>query len=288
MKVVRDIATMRSACRDLRQDGSSLGLVPTMGALHEGHLSLVRRAKAECDAVAASIFVNPTQFGVGEDFEAYPRTLASDCAMLEAEGVDVVFAPTAATMYPEGGGAFVEVPGVGERLDGRSRPGHFRGVATVVTKLFNITQADFAYFGQKDAAQVAVLQAMVRDLNFCTNVVVCPTVRERDGLAMSSRNRNLSPEDRVSALRLHEALEAAVAKVLNGETDVRILRGAMLEVLADAHGVEVEYVEVVDPTTLQRTEEATGGALIAVAAKIGATRLIDNIVVEAVAHEAIA
>jgi pantoate--beta-alanine ligase len=289
MMVVRSVEAMRRACRDVQREGRLLGLVPTMGALHEGHLSLVRRAMAECGAVAVSIFVNPTQFAAGEDFDLYPRVFEQDCALLEAEGVEMVFAPSVAAMYPAGGaGTFVEVPEIGARLDGVSRPGHFRGVATVVAKLLNITGADRAYFGQKDAAQVAVLQAMVRDLNFGTELVVCPTVRDEWGLALSSRNRRLGEDDREAAMVLHRALEAANALMVAGETDAVALRGAMLERLAEDSRVVVDYAEVVDAGTLQRLTDASGGALIAVAAKVGETRLIDNVVVEAVADEVIA
>jgi pantoate--beta-alanine ligase len=289
MKIVRGVEAMRRACRDVQREGRLLGLVPTMGALHEGHLSLVRRAMAECGAVAVSIFVNPTQFAAGEDFDVYPRVFEQDCALLEAEGVAMVFAPSVGAMYPAGGaGTFVEVPEIGARLDGVSRPGHFRGVATVVAKLLNITGAERAYFGQKDAAQVAVLQAMVRDLNFGTELVVCPTVRDERGLALSSRNRWLGEEDREAAMVLHRALEAANALMVAGETDAVALRGAMLERLAEDSRVVVDYAEVVDAGTLRRLTDASGGVLIAVAAKVGDTRLIDNVVVEAVADEVIA
>ena len=289
MIVLRTVDAMRRACRTLRQEGRTLGLVPTMGALHEGHLSLVRRAMDECGAVAVSIFVNPTQFGAGEDFDVYPRVFEKDCALLEAEGVDLVFAPSVGAMYPAAAtGTFVEVPEIGARLDGGSRPGHFRGVATVVTKLFNITGADRTYFGQKDAAQVAVLQAMVRDLNFAVELIVCPTVRDENGLALSSRNRLLAERDRDAALVLHRVLEAANELLLSGKTDAMALRGVMLAALADDPRIEVDYAEVVDATTLQRLSDASGGALIAVAAKVGSTRLIDNLVVEGVAHEALA
>jgi pantoate--beta-alanine ligase len=289
MIVVRSVEAIRRACRALQEEGKELGLVPTMGALHEGHLSLVRQARAECEAVAVSIFVNPTQFGAGEDFDVYPRMFDQDCALLEAEGVDLVFAPSVAAMYPAGSaGTFVEVPEIGARLDGGSRPGHFRGVATVVAKLFNITGADRAYLGQKDAAQVAVLQAMVRDLNFAVELVVCPTVRAENGLALSSRNRLLSAEGLEAALALHGALEAANERLVAGETDAIALRAAMLEALADDPRIELDYAEVVDANTLQRLSDASGGALLAVAAKVGTTRLIDNLVVEGVAHEAVA
>jgi pantoate--beta-alanine ligase len=289
MMIVRSVDAMRRECRAAQQEGRMLGLVPTMGALHEGHLSLVRRGRAECDAVAVSIFVNPTQFAAGEDFDVYPRVFEQDCALLEAEGVDLVFAPSVEGMYPaESTGTFVEVPEIGSRLDGESRPGHFRGVATVVAKLLNITNADRAYFGQKDAAQVAVLRAMVRDLNFATEMIVGATIRDANGLALSSRNRRLSAEDREAALVVHRALEAANELCLAGETDALTLRAAMLARLADEPLVVVDYAEVVDATTLQRLTDASGGALIAVAAKVGSTRLIDNIVAQAVAHEAVA
>src|ERR1700688_2771217 len=206
MRICQTIEEMRAACREAKRGGKRLGLVPTMGALHEGHLSLVRAAKATCDAVAVSIFVNPAQFGPKEDFASYPRNLEKDCRTLEAAGVDLVFTPSVEEMYPSGASTFVEVGGLSERLDGASRPGHFRGVATVVAKLFNIFIPEHAFFGQKDAAQVAVLRKMVRDLQFPVQLNVCPTVREPDGLALSSRNQNLSEEQRRQALVLSRAL----------------------------------------------------------------------------------
>jgi len=260
--------------------GSSLGLVPTMGALHDGHLSLVRAARRECAAVAVSIFVNPTQFAPGEDFSRYPRTFAEDCALLEGEGVDLVFAPAAGEIYPHGqAGSFVEVPGIGDRLDGLSRPGHFRAVATIVAKLFNIVQPDKAYFGQKDAAQVAVLRAMVRDLNFPIDLRVCPTVRDADGLALSSRNRFLSPEQRRIALAIPRTLAQAEALVNGGTCRRDDLRAAILDRLNAVAGLRVEYAEVVDPDTLEPIPNACGRALIAVSAWVGTTRLIDNLLV---------
>src|ERR1700734_2841648 len=220
MQVLSTVHEMRAACRAVRKSGQSLALVPTMGALHAGHIALVRAARAKCDVVAASIFVNPTQFGPNEDFSKYPRTFEKDCALLEAEGVALLFAPQPAEMYPEGGSTFIEVEGVGDRLDGASRPGHFRGVATVVAKLFHIVGPDKAFFGQKDAAQVAVLRSMVRDLNFDLELVVCPTVREPDGLALSSRNRYLSAEERGRALVLSHALTAISAAYRAGQQEV--------------------------------------------------------------------
>jgi pantoate--beta-alanine ligase len=250
-----------------------------MGALHEGHLSLVRAARREAQIVAVSIFVNPTQFAPYEDLDRYPRTFESDCAMLEAEGVDHVFAPSAEEMYPKGAaGTFVEVTGIGDRLDGKSRPGHFRGVATVVAKLFNIVQPQTAYFGQKDAAQVAVLRALVRELNFPVELRICPTVRDVDGLALSSRNRFLSPDERTSALALSRALKHAQSLVDAG-ANRKVIRPVMLDILKSAPGLRLDYLEIVDPDTLLPNPSARPPVLIAVAAWAGATRLIDNIVV---------
>ncbi|QNI31096.1 pantoate--beta-alanine ligase [Alloacidobacterium dinghuense] len=278
MLIAKTIAEAQSACARLRGDGRVLGLVPTMGALHEGHLSLVRAAKAACDAVAVSIFVNPTQFGPNEDFSKYPRTFAEDCALLEREGVDLIFAPTTDEMYPAGASTFVLVEGVSDRLDGASRPGHFRGVTTVVSKLFHNIGPNKAFFGQKDAAQVAVLRKMVNDLNFPLQMVVCPIVREADGLALSSRNRYLSGEERQRALVLHRALRQVKEAVASGETSsqalIRIARG----VFTEEPGVRVDYVAIVNPDTLEDVTEVSHGTLVAVAAFVGTTRLIDNVV----------
>jgi pantoate--beta-alanine ligase len=280
LQVLPTIADTRAALRELRAQGRTIGLVPTMGALHEGHLSLVRAAKASCDAVVVSIFVNPTQFGPNEDFAKYPRTFEADCAALDKEGVDLVFAPTADEMYVPGGTTFIEVAGVSNRLDGASRPGHFRGVATVVAKLFNIVGPDRAFFGQKDAAQVAVLKKMVRDLNFPVELVVCPIVREPDGLAMSSRNRYLSPEERRQALALHRALEEMERLARSGTTSADELIAAGLAVLNREPLVRVDYCSIVDPETLEDVTDVRGGALAAVAAFVGTTRLIDNLRLE--------
>jgi pantoate--beta-alanine ligase len=268
---------MRAISAELRRAGKSVGLVPTMGALHAGHLSLVQAAKAACDAVAVSIFVNPTQFGPAEDFSKYPRTLEQDCALLRGEGVEVVFPPGVGELYPEGASTFVEVEGISDRLDGGSRPGHFRGVATVVAKLFGIVQPERAYFGQKDAAQVAVLRRMVRDLCLGVELVVCPTVREADGLALSSRNRYLSAAERDQALVLSRALKRMGAKFRTGERDAAALRAAGLRVLAREPAVRLDYLAVVDADTLEDRREASSGTLAAVAAWVGTTRLIDNI-----------
>jgi pantoate--beta-alanine ligase len=276
MQVLPTIREMREACRAVRQRGQSLGLVPTMGALHAGHIELVHAARAQCDVVAASIFVNPTQFGPNEDFAKYPRTFEQDCTLLKAEGVALLFAPQPEEMYPPGASTFVEVEGVGDRLDGASRPGHFRGVATIVAKLFHIVGPDKAYFGQKDAAQVAVLRSMVRDLNFDLELVVCPTVRESDGLALSSRNRYLSASERARALVLSNALNVIAAKYRAGEKDVARLLEAGRGVMATEPEVRIDYFAIVDPETLLPLTEARAGALAAVAAHVGSTRLIDN------------
>ena len=276
MQVLSTVHEMRAACRAVRKSGQSLALVPTMGALHTGHIALVRAARAQCDVVAASIFVNPTQFGPNEDFSKYPRTFEKDCALLEAEGVALLFAPQSEEMYPKGASTFVEVEGVGDRLDGRSRPGHFRGVATVVAKLFHIVGPHKAFFGQKDAAQVAVLRSMVRDLNFPLDLVVCPTVREPDGLALSSRNRYLSAEERGRALVLSRALNVIAAAYGAGQKDVARLLEAGHSVLATEPDVRIDYLEIVNADTLLPLTEAVPGALVAVAAYLGATRLIDN------------
>ena len=268
---------MRAASRDLRRAGKRLGFVPTMGALHEGHLSLVRAARASCDAVAASIFVNPTQFGPNEDLAKYPRTFDRDRELLEREGVKLLFAPSVEEMYPAGAMTWVTVEGLSDKLDGRSRPGHFRGVATVVAKLFHVVEPDAAFFGQKDAAQVAVIRRMVRDLNLPVQIVVCPIVREPDGLAMSSRNAYLNPEQRKQALILHRSLARMQELADAGERNAGKLMAAGREELAREKSVRLDYLEIVDPDTLDPLPDISGGALAAVAAFVGSTRLIDNI-----------
>lgn len=279
MRVLTTVRAMRDAMKTARRGSAEkiIGLVPTMGALHEGHLSLVREARASCDCVVATIFVNPLQFSPHEDLGKYPRTLEQDCEMLSAEGVDVVFAPSVEEMYPAGAVAIVDVPEIGSRLDGASRPGHFRGVATVVTKLFHIVQPHRAFFGQKDAAQVAVLRPMVRDLNFDLELITCPIVREADGLAMSSRNRYLSAGERTQARALHEALTEAEDEFRRGNRDVTDLRYVLRARLEGAPGVRIDYAEIVDQHTLEPITDFREGALVAVAAWVGETRLIDNI-----------
>ncbi len=278
MKICSTITETRAACRGARASRQRLGLVPTMGALHEGHLSLVRAAKAQCDAVAVSIFVNPTQFGPTEDLSKYPRQLDQDCRLLEKEGVEIVFAPPVEEIYPRGAVTWVLVEGLSERLDGRSRPGHFRGVTTIVAKLFHIIEPEVAFFGQKDAAQLAVIRRMVRDLNFPVEIVACPIVREPDGLAMSSRNAYLNGEERVRALVLQRALQEARNQFHGGERIAAKLISAAKEVFAREPQVRLDYFEIVDPETLDAVERISRETLVAVAAYVGSTRLIDNVV----------
>jgi len=249
-----------------------------MGALHEGHLSLVRAAKAQCDAVAVSIFVNPTQFGPTEDLSKYPRQFDRDRQLLEKEGVDILFAPSVEEIYPDGAVTWVLVEGLSEKLDGRSRPGHFRGVATIVAKLFHILEPDAAFFGQKDAAQLAVIRRMVRDLNFPVEVVACPIVRESDGLAMSSRNAYLNRDERGRALVLRRSLEQVQQEFQAGERIAAKLISAAKEVFAREPQVVLDYFEIVDPDTLDPVERISQKTLVAVAAYVGSTRLIDNLV----------
>jgi pantoate--beta-alanine ligase len=277
MKICYTIEEMRTACRAARSGGKRLGFVPTLGALHEGHVSLVRAAKASCDLVAASIFVNPTQFGPNEDLAKYPRTFDRDLNLLEKEGVDLLFAPSAEEMYPAGVTTWVTVEGLSGKLDGRSRPGHFRGVATIVAKLFHIVEPDAAFFGQKDAAQLAIIRRMVRDLNLAVEIVACPIVREADGLAMSSRNAYLDAQQRKQAPVLHRALMCVKKSWEAGERDAKKLLAAGREEIAAEKSVRLDYLEIVDPATLDAVETAISGALVAVAAFVGPTRLIDNI-----------
>lgn len=253
-----------------------VGLVPTMGALHEGHLSLVRAARADNDAVLVTIFVNPTQFGQGEDFETYPRDMARDLDLLDAAGANYVFTPTPAMMYPPGFQTWVSVTDVTQGLEGERRPGHFKGVATVVAKLFNLTQPHVAYFGQKDAQQVVVIRRMARDLNFPLEIVVCPTIREPDGLAMSSRNVRLTPEQRQRAPIVYQAMQRAADAYASGERRPDVLRQQVCAVL-DAAGVETDYVSLADPRTLQEQREPTDAPLLlSLTARIGSVRLLDN------------
>lgn len=276
MQIFKTVKELRAWSRGVRAQRGTVGLVPTMGALHEGHLALVRAARTECTAVVASIFVNPTQFGPNEDFATYPRTFESDCRMLEAEGVDAVFAPAPEEMYRPGAATFVEVEGLSDRLDGKSRPGHFRGVATVVTKLFVAAEPDRAYFGQKDAAQVAVLRRMTTDLGLPLELVVCPIVREPDGLAMSSRNRYLSAGERKQALVLSRAVQRVGNAFRAGESNAQTLISFAQVEFAAEPDVRIDYIALVDWATLLLVEEAVERTLFAVAAWVGTTRLIDN------------
>jgi pantoate--beta-alanine ligase len=279
--VVQSLRGQPAAAGNGKMHGArSIGLVPTMGALHDGHLSLVRAAKASCDAVVVSIFVNPTQFGPLEDFDLYPRRVEQDCALLEREGVDAVFLPGVEEMYPPGATTYVDVGKLGEKLDGASRPGHFRGVATVVSKLFQIVEPDRAFFGQKDAAQVAVLRRMVRDMHFRTELVACPIVREADGLAMSSRNSYLSADEREQALVLSKALRAIQSRFDEGEREAERLIESGLFVMSYEPMVRIDYLKVVDPSTLEDVYTVEGSALVALAAFVGKTRLIDNVLLE--------
>ena len=278
MKVCHSIDEMRAASRTGRRKGESLGLVPTMGALHEGHLSLVRAAKAQCDLVVVSIFVNPLQFGPNEDLAKYPRNFDRDRELLAKEGVDYIFAPRVEEMYPAGAVTYVTVEGLSDKLCGRSRSGHFRGVTTVVSKLFNIVEPARAFFGQKDAAQSAIIRRMVRDLNISVRVVVCPIVREPDGLAMSSRNAYLDAGQRKSALVLYRSLTAVQERFDQGERKAHVLIDAGKQTLAHEPLVRLDYMEIVDPETLEPVDDLSRGGLAAVAAFVGNVRLIDNFV----------
>jgi pantoate--beta-alanine ligase len=276
MKIVPSFSELRMACQDLAKP---IGFVPTMGSLHAGHISLVQRARAECASVVVSIFVNPAQFGPQEDYNAYPRDLESDLSLLEPHGVDLIWTPTPEIMYPGGYQTWVSVDEVTKPLEGAMRPGHFKGVATVVAKLFNGVQPQKAYFGQKDAQQVVVIRQMVRDLNFPIEVVVCPTLREADGLAMSSRNVYLNPEERNAATVLFRALTAARVAHEVGENDAGRLRQILMDVLGSEPLARVQYISCAHPETLEELAGPIERALLSMAVFIGKTRLIDNILI---------
>lgn len=276
MRQVTTASELRSIIGQARQAGQRIGFVPTMGALHEGHASLIRAARRETDFVVVSIFVNPTQFGPNEDYQRYPRTPQADTQLCLREGVDLIFAPTAEEMYPPGYCTWVEVTGLQDVLCGRSRPGHFRGVATVVLKLFHLVQPDVAYFGQKDAQQARIIRQLVRDLNVPVEIRVCPIVREPDGLAMSSRNAYLSPEQRRQATVLYRALCAAKELVEQGERHAEHVRQHMVRLIEATPGAVLDYAEIVDPETLQPVREIQQPVLAALAVRIGPARLIDN------------
>jgi pantoate--beta-alanine ligase len=280
MKIITKINDIREYSRSAKKEGKTIGFVPTMGYLHDGHISLVRAAKKENDVIVMSIYVNPTQFGPDEDYDKYPRDLERDRSLADKEGVDVIFTPVSGEMYPAGYDTDVEVKGhLTETLCGRTRPGHFRGVTTVVAKLFNIVEADRAYFGQKDAQQAAVIKRMVRDLNMPVEIRVMPIVREDDGLAMSSRNAYLSKEERRQALALSRSLKRAEEMVSAGELSAGTIKSGMKNILEKEKNVRVDYTEIMDADTLQPLDKVRGNTLIAIAAFVGGTRLIDNVLV---------
>jgi len=278
MRLLKTIAEAQSACRQIKSQGKRLGLVPTMGALHAGHLSLARAAHAQTDVVAFSIFVNPLQFGPSEDLQRYPRDLERDCRLLEAEGVTLVFAPSPEEMYPASPSTCVEVTELSQKLEGKTRPGHFRGVTTVVNKLFNIMAPDAAFFGQKDAQQVVIIRRMVRDLNMPVEIAVCPIMREADGLAMSSRNAYLDPPHRHAATVLHRAVLRARDLFQQGERCATALAAAGRDLILAERLARLDYFELVHPETLDPLAEVSPGALVVVAAYLGETRLIDNLI----------
>lgn len=272
---------MRKLTEAARHAGRKIGFVPTMGALHVGHVSLIEAAAKECDFIIVSIFVNPTQFGPGEDFEKYPRPVEADLEICRKAGVDVVFAPTPKAMYPAEHLAWVAVEKLTEPLCGRSRPGHFRGVATVCAKLFNIVAPDAAYFGQKDAQQTVVVKRMVQDLNMPLRIVICPTVREPNGLAVSSRNQYLSAQQKRDAGQIYQSLEKCRRMICEGVKDPRQIIAEMQNVLKQVPSIEIEYVSLVDAETLETVERISGRILAAIAVRLGPARLIDNIIVDA-------
>ncbi len=279
--IVEDIESMRDRVAQSLRAGKTVGLVPTMGALHAGHLSLVEAARRETDDVIVSIFVNPTQFGPNEDFRQYPRKFDDDVTACDAAGVDVIFHPHLATLYPQGFQTFVEVEGLSDVLEGAFRPGHFRGVATVVLKLLNIVRPDVAYFGRKDFQQQTLIRTMCRDLDLPTEIRVCPTVRESDGLALSSRNAYLSSQERQSALALSECLRLAESMIAGGETRLDAVRRAMRSLLKNTPLIAVDYATVADANTLEEVAEPVSEIVALVAAKVGSTRLIDNLPIRA-------
>jgi pantoate--beta-alanine ligase len=279
MQIITTISEMQSLAESLRKQGRSIGFVPTMGFLHEGHLSLMRQARQECETVVVSIFVNPTQFGPHEDFERYPRDEKGDREKCESAGVDILFMPSAAEMYPEKPSVFVAVEGIADILEGAARPGHFRGVATVVSKLFHIVKPHTAYFGQKDYQQCAVIRRMVKGLNLDVKIAMLPTVREQDGLALSSRNSYLTPEERRAAAAIYRALTAAEKLVRSGVREPEKLKNKMQAVLREERGVSIDYCEVADPESLVPCEVVQKSVVILVAVRLGRARLIDNILV---------
>jgi len=281
MKVAKTIKSVRNLVKTARSKGKIIGFVPTMGALHIGHISLIEAAAKKCDFVVVSIFVNPTQFGPGEDFEKYPRPLKADLAICRKAGVDVVFVPSPQQMYPGENLTWVNVEKLTEQLCGQFRPGHFSGVTTVCAKLFNIVAPDIAFFGQKDAQQAIVIKKMVADLNMPLKIVVCPTVRQADGLAVSSRNQYLTRQQKKNAPLIYKSLQKCQKLIEDGVADSKTIINQMRKILQQAPSIKIEYISIVDADTLQELKKITGKVLTAVAVKIGSTRLIDNIVVDA-------
>ncbi len=279
MKIIRSPAAMTAWSEALRREGVSIGFVPTMGALHEGHRSLIREARLQCDALVVSIFVNPTQFGPREDLTKYPRPISHDRAICRQEGVDVCFEPTVKTMYPTGFQTTVTVPAVARRWEGEARPHHFAGVATVVTKLFGMVRPHRALFGQKDFQQSVLVQQLVKDLNLGVDIAVRPTVREQDGLAMSSRNVYLSPDERGRAVVLYKGLQAGAKVIRTGETDARIIQSAMTRVIIQESTITTDYLAVCDPRTLEPVSSVTSRVVLLGAVRVGSVRLIDNLLV---------
>ena len=280
MEIIETIDSVRSLVRAARGKGKKIGFVPTMGALHIGHVSLIKAAVANCDFVVVSIFVNPTQFGPGEDFEKYPRPLENDLEICRNTGVDVVFIPPVKQMYPQENLTWVNVEKLTEQLCGRNRPVHFRGVATVCAKLFNIVEPDFAFFGQKDGQQAIVIKRMVADLNMPLKIVICPTVRQPDGLAISSRNQYLTQNQKKDATLIYKSLQKCREMIDAGVKDTQEITTRMRKILQQAPSIEIEYVSIVDAETLQAIDYIAGSILAAVAVKIGSARLIDNILVD--------
>lgn len=280
IKIVNTVEQVREEVRSWRKEGLSVGLVPTMGFLHEGHKSLIDKAVEENDKVVVSVFVNPTQFGPNEDFESYPRDMEKDAALCEGAGAAFIFHPEPSDMYLDGYSTFVDMDTLTKGLCGKTRPTHFRGVCTVVSKLFNIVCPDKAYFGQKDAQQLAVIKHMVRDLNFGLEIVGCPIIREDDGLAKSSRNTYLNSDERKAATVLNKALAAGKEAVLAGEKDASKVKGIITDIIEKEPLAKIDYVEIVDWNNLEETDSTEGDILTAIAVYIGKTRLIDNFIVE--------
>ncbi len=279
MKIIRDIAEMQKLCLSLKRKGRTIGFVPTMGSLHKGHISLIQRARRHNDFVVVSIFVNPIQFSPGEDFKKYPRDLVLDSAICRKERVDVIFYPESRKLYPQAFRTYVEVKGPSDVLCGKFRPGHFRGVATVVSKLFNIVQPDRSYFGQKDIQQLIIIKRMVEDLNMPIDIIAMPTVRDSDGLALSSRNIYLSPSQRQDALAVPNSLKIAQSLIKDGLRDARKIKNIISKLIRQRMTIKIDYIEIVDHLSLEPVRKVGNGSVLALAVRVGRTRLIDNLVV---------